>query len=70
MLVQAGPLTAPPEERSMDSPSYRLISFGRWRGFAHILHLESALGAKRAFEKGRERDVLVMMQELGFINIL
>lgn len=29
MLVQAGPLTVAPELRCMDTPSYRLIDFGR-----------------------------------------
>ncbi|KAF7433764.1 hypothetical protein PC9H_005729 [Pleurotus ostreatus] len=29
MLVQPGPLTVAPESRSMDTPSYRLIDFGR-----------------------------------------
>lgn len=29
MLVQPGPLTVAPELRSMDTPSYRLIDFGR-----------------------------------------
>ncbi|KAL7284759.1 hypothetical protein ACG7TL_002066 [Trametes sanguinea] len=29
MLVQPGPLSAPREQRSMDSPSFRIIDFGR-----------------------------------------
>ena len=29
VLVQPGPLTRPPEERSMKMPSYRVIDFGR-----------------------------------------
>jgi hypothetical protein len=29
ILVQPGPLTAPPEERSKKTPSFRLIDFGR-----------------------------------------
>ncbi|KAJ6544243.1 hypothetical protein B0H19DRAFT_1170050 [Mycena capillaripes] len=29
ILVQPGPLTVPPEKRSLDSPSFRVIDFGR-----------------------------------------
>lgn len=29
ILVQPGPLTAPPEERSSKTPSFRVIDFGR-----------------------------------------
>jgi hypothetical protein len=29
VLVQPGPLTCPPEKRSFDNPSYRIIDFGR-----------------------------------------
>ncbi|KAJ7618438.1 hypothetical protein FB45DRAFT_755663 [Roridomyces roridus] len=29
ILVQPGPLTAPPQDRSTDTPSFRLIDFGR-----------------------------------------
>ena len=29
LLVQPGPLTNPPAERSLDNPSYRIIDFGR-----------------------------------------
>ena len=29
MVVQPGPLSAPPKERSMDDPSFRIIDFGR-----------------------------------------
>jgi hypothetical protein len=29
ILVQPGPLTVPPPERSLDSPSFRIIDFGR-----------------------------------------
>ena len=64
MLVQPGPLSAPPPMRSMTTPSFRLISFGRWRGLSHPLPKESQLGAKRAFEKGRENDVCLAMDEL------
>ena len=40
MLVQPGPLSAPRTERSMDTPSFRIIDFGRYwsderhKGFA------------------------------------
>ncbi|TBU30410.1 hypothetical protein BD311DRAFT_754829 [Dichomitus squalens] len=64
MLVQPGPLSLPPPLRSMASPSFRLVSFGRWRALSHPLPKESQLGAKRAFEKGREIDVCVAMDEL------
>ena len=29
IMIQPGPLTLPPERRSIDSPSFRLIDFGR-----------------------------------------
>ncbi len=29
VLVQPGPLTEPPERRSRDTPSFRIIDFGR-----------------------------------------
>ena len=29
MVVQPGPLSAPPDKRSMDNPSFRIIDFGR-----------------------------------------
>ena len=68
MLVQPGPLSAPPEQRSMNTPSFRLISLGRWRGALHPLAKESPQGAMRAYHKGRQNDVHVAMQELGLIN--
>ena len=64
MLVQPGPLSVPPALRSMATPSFRLVSFGRWRGLSILLPKESALSAKRAFEKGRENDVCMAMDEL------
>ena len=64
MLVQPGPLSVPPALRSMATPSFRLVSFGRWRGLSHALPKESVLGAKRAFEKGREIDVCLAMDVL------
>ncbi|RDX52431.1 hypothetical protein OH76DRAFT_1480561 [Lentinus brumalis] len=68
MLVQPGPLSLPRELRSMDTPSFRLISLGRWRGAYHPQVLESPQGARRAFCKGRQNDVLIAMQELGMVN--
>lgn len=29
IMMQPGPLTAPPEKRSKDTPSFRMIDFGR-----------------------------------------
>jgi hypothetical protein len=29
IVVQPGPLSVPPENRSLDEPSYRIIDFGR-----------------------------------------
>ncbi|RPD61824.1 hypothetical protein L226DRAFT_612198 [Lentinus tigrinus ALCF2SS1-7] len=68
MLVQPGPLSLPQEKRSMDTPSFRLISLGRWRGVFHPLALESAQGAMRAFVKGRENDVFFALHELRLIS--
>ena len=46
MLVQPGPLSAPPAERSLAAPSFRLIDFGRARGRAL-----PGEGAPAAFEE-------------------
>ena len=32
VLVQPGPLTVPPAERTLECPSFRLVDFGRARG--------------------------------------
>lgn len=29
IMIQPGPLTAPPEKRTLDTPSFRIIDFGR-----------------------------------------
>jgi hypothetical protein len=51
MLVQPGPLTVPPMERSLDTPSFRIIDFGRGR---HIDdHLCNAVGI-RAWEEHKK----------------
>lgn len=31
IMVQPGPLSVPPEQRSYDTPSFRIIDFGRGR---------------------------------------
>ncbi|KAI1792714.1 hypothetical protein LXA43DRAFT_311467 [Ganoderma leucocontextum] len=36
VLVQPGPLCAPPEERSDATPSFRIIDFGRGEVFSHL----------------------------------
>ena len=69
MLIQPGPLSVPMPLRSMETPSFRLISFGRWRGYGHVLPLETELGAKRAFEEGRASDVTRAMHDLGLITL-
>ena len=33
ILVQPGPLTHPPERRSLDTPSFRVIDFGRGEAY-------------------------------------
>ena len=43
ILVQPGPLTRPPRERSLMTPSFRIIDFGRTEKFAR-----PAKGTKRA----------------------
>ncbi|KAK7676084.1 hypothetical protein QCA50_020955 [Cerrena zonata] len=35
IVVQPGPLTAPPEARSMDTPSFRVIDFGRTESYCN-----------------------------------
>jgi hypothetical protein len=40
-LVQPGPLNLPPSERSLDTPSFRMVDFGRGQHF-------SDYGAKRS----------------------
>ncbi|KAH9924994.1 uncharacterized protein BXZ73DRAFT_50319 [Epithele typhae] len=68
MLVQPGPMNVPVEKRSYLNPSFRLVSFGRWRALGYKLPMESARCAKRAFEKGRETDVMVSLDELRILN--
>jgi hypothetical protein len=43
ILVQPGPLTLPPSERSLESPSFRIIDFGRAEYKLH--HIRDAIGA-------------------------
>ncbi|KAI0357717.1 hypothetical protein OH77DRAFT_1398151 [Trametes cingulata] len=40
IMIQPGPLTAPPEKRSYDTPSFRIIDFGR--GQSWDWHIEDA----------------------------
>ncbi|KAI1792684.1 hypothetical protein LXA43DRAFT_1093331 [Ganoderma leucocontextum] len=46
LLVQPGPLSAPPEERSDDTPSFRIIDFGRVR-----MHADLSPGSEGSFSK-------------------
>ena len=68
MLVQPGPLSRPAAERSCATPSFRLISFGRWRALGYLLPMESELGAQRAFVKGRGADVMNAMEGLRLLR--
>ena len=43
ILVQPGPLTLPPSERSRESPSFRIIDFGRAQCRLH--YIRDAIGA-------------------------
>ncbi|KAI0366521.1 hypothetical protein BV20DRAFT_640466 [Pilatotrama ljubarskyi] len=65
ILVQPGPLCAPAEDRSMRTPSYRLISLGR----AETLWPRAGAGpptrlAWHTFQKVREQDVQVALSAL------
>ncbi|KAJ7207177.1 hypothetical protein GGX14DRAFT_366760 [Mycena pura] len=52
VLMQPGPLTLPPHRRSLDTPSFRLIDFGRGRSLEILLSEHEANGAS---EKARKR---------------
>lgn len=68
MVVQPGPLTAPPSERSNKTPSFRLIDFGRgqdWQTFHGTSQSEEHLKAacrnwsvRCQLEAGHARDDL------------
>ena len=55
IMVQPGPLTVPPEQRSFDCPSFRIIDFGRGRKFGvddvRAFHAERTLETARAGEE-------------------
>ncbi|KAI0819896.1 hypothetical protein BC628DRAFT_1423422 [Trametes gibbosa] len=48
IMIQPGPLTAPPAARSFDSPSFRIIDFGRGEDWEHWM----ATGAHRTRQGG------------------
>ncbi len=56
ILVEPGPLSAPPEERSADTPSFRIIDFGRMKMLA-----EFSPESLESFEEAVERE-----QELAY----
>ena len=75
IMIQPGPLTKPPRERSLDTPSFRIIDFGRGMSWAWELEEktnQSELDRRRhnfAFMVGDEvararRELLV--DDLGF----
>lgn len=70
VLAQPGPLTAPPEERSDKTPSFRVIDFGRgqtWKGFLGDESREHVVA-----EQHRKWDALTLRerkQALGELQI-
>jgi len=52
ILVQPGPLTQPPEKRSLETPSFRIVDFGRGKMFdemgAHWIAYEVEWEKKQA----------------------
>ena len=52
IMCQPGPLTEPPEKRSYDTPSFRIIDFGRGKSWEWELKEERDL-EKRRFEFAR-----------------
>ncbi|EPQ53121.1 hypothetical protein GLOTRDRAFT_79187 [Gloeophyllum trabeum ATCC 11539] len=64
ILVQPGPLTAPPEKRTMSKPSFRIIDFGR----AQYFPPEVASDKKKwdEFKEARVRETRKAMEELEF----
>ena len=53
IMIQPGPLTAPPAERSFETPSFRIIDYGR--GTSWDWELEEAEEKKRSKEEMKKR---------------
>ena len=71
IMIQPGPLTLPPEKRSFDHPSFRIIDFGR--GHFWDWELDQPDVEKRRFEFARRMGDEVArarnelhVQDLGF----
>ncbi|OSD00997.1 hypothetical protein PYCCODRAFT_1459906 [Trametes coccinea BRFM310] len=56
ILIQPGPLSAPPTQRTFDRPSFRIIDFGRARVLRDMLERACAEEAREAEERKRERE--------------
>lgn len=55
-LVQPGPLSAPRAARSLDTPSFRLIDFGRGRIAPERLLLDVTVYGQDDYARGRDND--------------
>ncbi len=56
MLIQPGPLSAPRAARSLDTPSFRLIDFGRGRIAPERLLLDATVYGQDDYARGRDTD--------------
>ena len=66
VLVQPGPLTAPPEQRSKKTPSFRIIDFGRGERWDYSkLNLEQK---KRKWEKAFNDEHRCAQRELRIVK--
>ncbi len=63
IVVQPGPLSAPPDERSDDTPSFRIIDFGRMRMRTSYSDNEERFAKLCAEEEDWAHDVLINLYE-------
>ncbi|KAI0329811.1 hypothetical protein GY45DRAFT_841765 [Cubamyces sp. BRFM 1775] len=78
IMIQPGPLTAPPEKRTLDTPSFRIIDFGRgaswdtWRKSPSMAYYRGGGGDSRLEFLGAVGDEVVrarselLVEDFGF----
>ena len=66
VMIQPGPLTAPPSRRSFDTPSFRIIDFGRGQKFRSGSDTVRAFQAEMRDELKEAREELLLEYPVGF----
>ena len=69
IMSQPGPLTAPPEERSADTPSFRIIDFGRgrcWEWYRTEADANKRVFARRVWDEVARARSELLVDALGF----